>query len=402
MFCDYCINDWLDRKRKCPTCREEVCIIRENDLGTAPLYVRQMINELDVICQICNKQMSLEAYQSHQKECKADMSSTSSESALAKMEINKLKNKINCLEGQLNSKSNEVKMVMQQRNELNKEVEKLKQENLELKEHQNNGPENRDPNDKYLNLDRLKTPTNDGGMDDGPSFSSSSRSATRTNNTTNSETKEKIKYVQDPSLLQQLADMESVLTSTKSRFERQIQNLKEDFEFQSNRDKRKIENLQQELADKEEEINNPPPWQIRNNNVMEISGYTDLSSLHENGNNSSQTNTGNQNQLQVASNNHANTSNLATANLTPANQQQQQLMELMETQPLTPAMMFGGASMPKSQPIRNEFTQHSVPLEADIQMYNPMMDGMTDHEMPNCNELNKLRLALVELGLTLD
>ena len=123
MFCDYCINDWLDRKRKCPICREEICIIRENDLATPPLYIRQMINELQVTCENCNAIMNMEAYLVHRKSCKADLSAGVNPD---KAEIKKLQNKINCLEGQVASKTNEVKMVTQQRNQLSEEVKKLK------------------------------------------------------------------------------------------------------------------------------------------------------------------------------------------------------------------------------------------------------------------------------------
>ena len=279
MFCDYCINDWLDRKRKCPICREEICIIRENDLATPPLYIRQMINELQVTCENCNAIMNMEAYLVHKKSCKADLSAGLNPD---KAEIKKLQNKINCLEGQVASKTNEVKMVTQQRNQLSEEVKKLKQEIQNVKETstsivaQNQNQDQLKPkksrflkNSSPSRLDQDRYDPYGIGETDNPR----STSKTPTQQTTSEPI---IKYITDPSLTQQISDLQSTLESQKARYERQMQNLKEDFEFQSGRDKRKIDQLKDELEEKEEEIRNGPlPWQstaVRNAvSIMESS-----------------------------------------------------------------------------------------------------------------------------------
>ena len=394
IFCDYCINDWLDRKRKCPICREEVSIVRENDLSIAPLYVRQMVNELQVICEICNKQMNLENLKEHQKSCKLEMSSSSAVGAADKAEINKLKNKIACLEGQLSNKSNECKMISTQRNQLNGEVEKLKGRIKELEEAgaassgtgAGNVPVTPTPNNptglgtsRFLKPNRSNLIGSD--MNYPPDFNQST--STSRSKSPIPAPEPKIKYVTDPSLLAQLAELEATLTSQKTRHERQIKNMEEDFEYQQGRNERRILALTEELAEKEEEMNNNANSLInRSTNVMEISGLSDISGLSAF--NLGRSRGRQQDQVQQQQTHQPNAQNLnRTDNNADAMTDDTDSVRLVDelNNAIDGALNrenqgIRSSTQSAAESFRNEFLQQSVPIGNETtSMYNPMGDS---------------------------
>lgn len=335
-----------------------------------------------MMCEVCSKTMNLENMKEHKKSCVA--SSSSIAGSADKIEINKLKNKVACLEGQLSSKSNECKMVVQQRNQLNEEIEKLKQEKEE-KVKDTLVPITPTPNNPTGFQSRfLKSARYEAFGKEGPSFSRSKSPLSATDSSELAVSEPKIKYVTDPSLLAQVSELEAQLTTQKTRLERQINNMKEDFEFQQGRNDRKIVQLTEELAEKEEEMLNlqqNASLSNRNTNLMEISGLSDISGL----------------------------SGFITSRpkSRPATQSQKSSSNgncKMQTQTsegdMGDGLEDGKGNKSQGQSFRNEFLQQSIPVggESSSMMYNPMggSDG-TQEELTTSaytTELNQVKAVL--------
>ena len=143
LFCLNCLTDWLDRKRFCPCCRTQVSFDwEENDIKPAPLAIRQLINDLDMTCSTCFKQMKLENFTIHKTACEPKSTPISTHGPL----IEQLNTKIACLEGRLAQKTQEANMLMQQKQTLKTEFDSLKQqlENNSMTQSQPIGSQPRD------------------------------------------------------------------------------------------------------------------------------------------------------------------------------------------------------------------------------------------------------------------
>lgn len=123
IFCKHCIDDWLDRKLKCPVCRIDINISRHYDVKPAPLMIRQLLNDLSMKCVNCSAVMPMEQMVSHKKSCKEDDFKSSG----LDREKEKLKNQVLCLEGQLQAKDQEIKNLIEQRNTLKDKNDNLEQ-----------------------------------------------------------------------------------------------------------------------------------------------------------------------------------------------------------------------------------------------------------------------------------
>lgn len=66
MFCTKCIHDWLSKNSSCPSCRVKV---NKNSLGVVPIYIKNLINSLQVLCPNCKNTFERQKLSSHMLLC---------------------------------------------------------------------------------------------------------------------------------------------------------------------------------------------------------------------------------------------------------------------------------------------------------------------------------------------
>lgn len=218
IFCDHCIHDWLDRKLKCPVCRVPISIDRERDVRAAPLMIRQLISDLSMKCQNCDTVLPVDQMLNHKKTCKADPFAPSTSSS---REVQQLKTKVLCLEGQLKAKTQENKNLVDQRNTLADQLEEAK---------------------KSANTSAPISRPIQRTMDDHHAMQTDSPEQ---------KVITKIEYVQDPGLLDKCVFLERSLQTLKNKHTRDLDTMRDEMRQKEQRDARKIEDLQVQVEEGE-------------------------------------------------------------------------------------------------------------------------------------------------------